>query len=109
MSKMFEPMLLCGKTLDMMLSYDGTNVYNSAAAEVLVRRMYGLVESARDVHKPQDWKNEKKLNRRALERYDIVTRDRQGRAPAAEREVKKELEHDAQIRKWFDKAGTEEK
>jgi hypothetical protein len=97
--KVFDQFIVCGKALDMLMMYDQVNVMNSAAAEVLARRMYGLERASDKVTKAADV--QRKLDLKMVDKYCLTKRERAGRADPAERELKKELEQDALMRKWL--------
>ena len=101
--KAFDAMVLCGKTLDMLAMFDGSNVLNSAAAEVMARRMYGLERAAEDVEKASDWKDKKLLKLKLVDQFCLTKRDRGGRATLAEKEVRKEMEQEALFKKFLEK------
>ncbi len=101
--KAFDAMVLCGKTLDMLAMFDGSNVLNSAAAEVMARRMYGLERAAEDVEKASDWKDKKLLKLKLVDQFCLTKRDRGGRAAMAEKEVRKEMEQEALFKKFLEK------
>ena len=94
--------------MDQMLLYDGYDVINSASAEMICRRCYGLELVFEDVHCESDWKTKDPKNSKAkltlLDDYDITAIMARGeRAAEADATVRKQMELRAQFAKYLSK------
>ncbi len=104
-----EMLLLC-TVLDQLLLHDRLNVVNSSAVEVICRRLMGRVRSIASVTSKTDLA--KKTVRGVVQYYDLVQFDLTTTGTsAADKEVKEEMKHHAEINKWMVKqqgSGVEE-
>ena len=91
---------------DTALLYDNANILNMASFEILARRCYGLEKAFELCTANDDWKDEKrkKVRMHLLDKYDLYAIMSTGTSvPAADQEVKKEMEVQAQFNKYLHK------
>jgi len=93
------------------LLYDGFNVCDSAAFEIIARRCYGIERAYGECTKPEHWKSAdhtvRRTQMRLLSKFDVVENMHGGyRDAAAEARVQKELSHEAQMSKHLKGAAT---
>ena len=100
--------------LDYLLLVDKTDVVNSTAAETLARELYGLSRCFENCFGKDDWRQPKN-SKNWVSKAQWGLRDRYSirglmagkvRAPAADKEVQKEMETEALFSKYLDKSAT---
>ena len=104
-----EQMVVLLMSVDEALLYDGVDILNSAAFEVIARRCYALEKVFAKCRTENDWKNSDSKKNKArmylLDEYDLVAiMAAEVKAPEADQTVKKELEVKAQFEKFLRKA-----
>jgi hypothetical protein len=94
--------------IDQMLLYDGIDIVNSSAAEMICRRCYALERVFDDVHCEADWKTDKKEHNKTkltmMDEYDVTAVMSRGEpSPDADATVRKRMEMRAQFNKYLGK------